>query len=96
MNRNMETIVRQYPEQYFWMHDRWKQYTFKGELSPEAKLAASIEWLCQRMTESQTIERGSPSARGFLPIAEFLSTGDALWKRSMRTTPGALQPGNSG
>jgi lauroyl/myristoyl acyltransferase len=33
MNRNMETIVRQYPEQYFYMHDRWKQYAFKGEPS---------------------------------------------------------------
>ena len=33
MNRNMETIIRRYPEQYFWMHDRWKRYNFKGELS---------------------------------------------------------------
>jgi len=33
MNRAMETIIRKYPEQYFWMHDRWKRYNFKGELS---------------------------------------------------------------
>jgi KDO2-lipid IV(A) lauroyltransferase len=30
MNRDMETIIRKYPEQYFWMHDRWKRYTYKG------------------------------------------------------------------
>jgi KDO2-lipid IV(A) lauroyltransferase len=26
MNREMESIIRMYPEQYFWMHDRWKRY----------------------------------------------------------------------
>ena len=33
MNREMGTIVRRYPEQYFWMHDRWKTYRTKKELS---------------------------------------------------------------
>jgi KDO2-lipid IV(A) lauroyltransferase len=33
MNRDMETIIRKYPEQYFWMHDRWKIYRSKGGLS---------------------------------------------------------------
>jgi KDO2-lipid IV(A) lauroyltransferase len=32
MNQEMEKIVYQYPEQYFWMHDRWKQYRTRGEL----------------------------------------------------------------
>ncbi len=32
MNQEMENIVYQYPEQYFWMHDRWKQYRTRGEL----------------------------------------------------------------
>jgi KDO2-lipid IV(A) lauroyltransferase len=27
MNRRMETIVRRYPEQYFWVHDRWKRHS---------------------------------------------------------------------
>ena len=26
MNKEMESIIRTYPEQYFWMHDRWKSY----------------------------------------------------------------------
>ncbi len=26
MNLEMEAIIRRYPEQYFWMHDRWKNY----------------------------------------------------------------------
>ncbi len=28
MNREMEKIIRRYPEQYLWMHNRWK--TYKG------------------------------------------------------------------
>lgn len=26
MTRNMESIIRKYPEQYLWMHNRWKTY----------------------------------------------------------------------
>jgi KDO2-lipid IV(A) lauroyltransferase len=26
MNRQMETIIRKYPDQYFWIHNRWKTY----------------------------------------------------------------------
>lgn len=26
MNREMERIIRRYPEQYLWMHNRWKTY----------------------------------------------------------------------
>ena len=26
MNQEMEKIIRKYPEQYFWMHNRWKTY----------------------------------------------------------------------
>jgi len=33
MNRGMEAIIRKYPEQYLWMHDRWKKYRFKKGLS---------------------------------------------------------------
>ena len=29
MNREMETIIRAYPEQYLWMHNRWKTYKNK-------------------------------------------------------------------
>jgi Kdo2-lipid IVA lauroyltransferase/acyltransferase len=32
INREMESIVRRYPEQYLWMHDRWKKYRSRGEL----------------------------------------------------------------
>ena len=32
MNHEMEKIVYQRPEQYFWMHDRWKKYRTRGEL----------------------------------------------------------------
>jgi len=31
MNRTMETIIRKYPEQYLWMHNRWKTYEGKKE-----------------------------------------------------------------
>lgn len=31
MNRTMETIIRKYPEQYLWMHNRWKTYEDKKE-----------------------------------------------------------------
>ncbi|HWP59751.1 MAG TPA: hypothetical protein VNL14_17800 [Candidatus Acidoferrales bacterium] len=33
MNRSMGAIVERYPEQYFWMHDRWKVYHTKPGLS---------------------------------------------------------------
>lgn len=29
MNRKMESIIRRYPEQYLWMHNRWKTYKNK-------------------------------------------------------------------
>lgn len=32
MNREMEKIVRRYPGQYLWMHNRWKRYKGKREL----------------------------------------------------------------
>jgi len=32
MNKEMEKIVRRYPEQYLWMHNRWKRYKGKREL----------------------------------------------------------------
>jgi KDO2-lipid IV(A) lauroyltransferase len=31
MNRRMESIIRRHPEQYFWMHNRWKTYRTKKE-----------------------------------------------------------------
>lgn len=33
MNREMSALVKRFPEQYLWMHDRWKTYHSKGELS---------------------------------------------------------------
>ncbi len=32
MNRTMESIIRKYPEQYLWIHNRWKTYRNKKEL----------------------------------------------------------------
>jgi len=32
MNREIEKIVRRYPGQYLWMHNRWKRYKGKREL----------------------------------------------------------------
>jgi KDO2-lipid IV(A) lauroyltransferase len=32
MNKEMEKIIRSYPEQYLWMHNRWKRYKGKREL----------------------------------------------------------------
>ena len=32
MNREIEKIVRRYPGQYLWMHNRWKRYKDKREL----------------------------------------------------------------
>jgi KDO2-lipid IV(A) lauroyltransferase len=34
MNLEIEKIVYKYPEQYLWMHDRWKRYSSTGELFP--------------------------------------------------------------
>jgi KDO2-lipid IV(A) lauroyltransferase len=31
MNKIMETIIRKYPEQYFWIHHRWKTYRSQRE-----------------------------------------------------------------
>jgi KDO2-lipid IV(A) lauroyltransferase len=31
MNRTMESIIQKYPEQYLWMHNRWKTYEGKKE-----------------------------------------------------------------
>jgi KDO2-lipid IV(A) lauroyltransferase len=33
MNREMGELVKRFPEQYLWMHDRWKQYRHKNELA---------------------------------------------------------------
>ena len=33
MNRKMESIVRKHPEQYLWMHNRWKGYRTRTEVS---------------------------------------------------------------
>lgn len=33
MNREMGFIVERYPEQYLWMHNRWKKYRHKGEMA---------------------------------------------------------------
>jgi KDO2-lipid IV(A) lauroyltransferase len=32
MNHKMESIIRKYPEQYLWVHNRWKTYRHKKEL----------------------------------------------------------------
>jgi len=32
MNREMGAIVQRHPEQYLWMHDRWKRYSRKNEM----------------------------------------------------------------
>ncbi|MBI5055887.1 MAG: lysophospholipid acyltransferase family protein [Nitrospirae bacterium] len=32
MTRRMESIIRKYPEQYLWIHNRWKTYKGKKEL----------------------------------------------------------------
>ncbi|MEN8265014.1 MAG: lysophospholipid acyltransferase family protein [Nitrospirota bacterium] len=31
INRSMEAIIRRYPEQYLWIHNRWKRYKGKKE-----------------------------------------------------------------
>jgi lauroyl/myristoyl acyltransferase len=31
MNRTMERAIRAFPEQYLWIHNRWKTYADKGE-----------------------------------------------------------------
>ncbi len=32
MNQKMESIIRKYPEQYLWIHNRWKTYKGKREI----------------------------------------------------------------
>jgi KDO2-lipid IV(A) lauroyltransferase len=32
INRQMESIIRKYPEQYFWLHNRWKTYAGTKEV----------------------------------------------------------------
>jgi KDO2-lipid IV(A) lauroyltransferase len=41
MNREMGKIVYQRPEQYFWMHDRWKRYSSTGQLFGDPREALS-------------------------------------------------------
>jgi len=33
LNRAMESIIRAYPEQYLWVHNRWKPYSSKKKVS---------------------------------------------------------------
>ena len=33
MNKQMEIIVKRYPEQYFWVHNRWKRHSKSRELN---------------------------------------------------------------
>jgi len=35
MNRAMEAVIRKYPAQYLWIHNRWKTYADKGEFMAE-------------------------------------------------------------
>jgi len=37
MNRQMEKIIRIYPEQYLWMHNRWKRYKGKKAILSDSK-----------------------------------------------------------
>jgi len=37
MNRQMEKIIRRYPEQYLWMHNRWKTYKGKKAILSDRK-----------------------------------------------------------
>jgi KDO2-lipid IV(A) lauroyltransferase len=37
MNRQMEKVIRKYPEQYLWMHNRWKTYKGKKAILSERK-----------------------------------------------------------
>ena len=37
MNRQMEKIIRRYPEQYLWMHNRWKTYKGKKAVLSDRK-----------------------------------------------------------
>ncbi len=37
MNRRMEEIIRRHPEQYFWMHKRWKSYHHKSRREKRAQ-----------------------------------------------------------
>ena len=30
INRSLETAIRQYPEQYLWIHNRWKSAKRRG------------------------------------------------------------------
>jgi KDO2-lipid IV(A) lauroyltransferase len=38
MNRYMEHIIRRYPEQYLWIHNRWKTYKGKREFLSNRKI----------------------------------------------------------
>ena len=31
IHREMEIVIRRHPEQYLWMHDRWKDYRTKKQ-----------------------------------------------------------------
>ncbi len=37
MNRTMEKVIRKYPGQYLWIHNRWKTYAGSGEFLSEEK-----------------------------------------------------------
>lgn len=36
INQQMEAIIRKYPEQYFWLHNRWKTYAGTKEVMSES------------------------------------------------------------
>lgn len=33
MNRVLESVIREYPDQYLWLHDRWRSAKRRGLLS---------------------------------------------------------------
>ncbi len=70
LNDAMERIIRRYPEQWLWLHRRWKEYRGEPRWKPPVRLAAMafLLWGCASGGPAQTGIELPPEPKVSVPI----------------------------